>query len=1057
MSKISVERTLLRAETHLRRGELDTARALYQAVLAAYPRNQRAQQGLARLGPGGRNPAATASFPADRAEALIALFNQGRLGEVVQGARALLADNPSSSFLWNILAAAQAASGQFREAETGFRKAIEINPDYADGHVNLASALREQGKLDEAVATYRRAIEIRPENAVAHYNLGNALKDQGDLDAALSAYRKALAIRPAHAEAHTGIGTILKRQGKLQDAIAAYESALRIKPDHADAHNNLGNALKETGRTDRAIAAYRRALAARPGFAEAHNNLGVTLQEQGRLSEAIEAYRSAVAVAPSYIDALSNMGNALMARGDVAAAVAAFREVIARGPARADARIDLGNALRELGRPEEALAAYRAALDLDPDFAEASCNAAVALQELGRHAEAIAACDRALAIRPDLPQAHVANGIACKALGRPDDALAAFARALALDPHCAEAHNNIGVVLQAQGDPEAALAAYSRALEARPEYAEASNNMGTALQELGRSDAAIAAYDRAIAQRSDYADAHYGRGVALHATGRPAEALAAYGRALAIRPDHADALNNSGNALKDLGRLDDAIAAYRQAVAVRPDHAAAHYNLAVALQETGEPAAALAAFRSALDARPDYAAAEALMIHLARHLCDWSDHDRIASAVARLGVETEAVSPFAMLALADDPGQHLLRARRFAADSYRAAAQPTPAPAPADRIRVGYFSADFHNHATLHLMAGLLRSHDRSRFEIACFSYGQQKSDVWRDQLQRDVEHFHDVSQAADREIVALAHGQGLDIALDLKGYTQHTRSDLFQHRLAPLQINYLGYPGTMGAGFIDYIVADPVVIPPQERGFYSEQVIYLPHSYQPNDNSREIAPAAGTRADFGLPESGVVLCCFNNPYKIGPDEFDIWMRILSHIDGSVLWLLRANPVAEENLRREAQRRGIDPARLVFADRLAHAEHLARHRHADLFVDTFAYTAHTTASDALWSGLPVVTKAGRQFAARVGASLLAAAGLPELIASDEAGYEALILALAGDLPRLAALRTRLVAGRRTVPLFDTEGYTRDFETGLEMAHRYRLAGLAPQDIRVPPR
>jgi predicted O-linked N-acetylglucosamine transferase (SPINDLY family) len=359
---------------------------------------------------------------------------------------------------------------------------------------------------------------------------------------------------------------------------------------------------------------------------------------------------------------------------------------------------------------------------------------------------------------------------------------------------------------------------------------------------------------------------------------------------------------------------------------------------------------------------------------------------------------------------------------------------------------VGYFSADFHDHATLHLMSGLLREHDRNRFEIHGYSYGATRGGELRDRVAASMACFTDVRDLSDQAIVDLARSNGLDIAIDLKGYTRHSRSRLFAYRLAPIQINYLGYPGTMGADFIDFMIADRVVVPDRERKFYAEKVIYLPNSYQPNDITREIARTQTRRADFGLPETGIVFCCFNQSYKITPNEFEIWMRLLRKVDGSVLWLLRSNSWAEANLRREAGLRGVDPDRLVFARKLPHAEHLARHQHADLFIDTFNVNAHTTASDALWAGLPVVTKAGRQFAARVAASLLTAVGLPELITETEQDYETLILHLATSPDGLAAIKAKLAQNRSSRPLFDTVRYARDFERALEAAYQEHLAG-----------
>ena len=353
------------------------------------------------------------------------------------------------------------------------------------------------------------------------------------------------------------------------------------------------------------------------------------------------------------------------------------------------------------------------------------------------------------------------------------------------------------------------------------------------------------------------------------------------------------------------------------------------------------------------------------------------------------------------------------------------------------------------------LISGLMREHQQDQFEVFAFSYSHNKNGEMRQQLINDVEHFIDVAGKSDVESFDLARSKNLDIAIDLTGYTKNSRSELFQFRLAPIQINFLGYPSTMGASFIDYIVADRHLIPDSQRAGYSEKVVYMPHTYMPTDNARKIAQSMTTRADFGLPKDAVVLCCFNNSYKISPREFVIWMRLLSKIEGSVLWLLQGNKWAVANLRKEAGRHGINPSRLVFADFLPlHAEHLARHKHADIFVDTFNYNAHTTTADALWAGLPVVTKQGNQFAARVAASLLTAVGLPELITQNETDYEALILDLATSPHKLQAIREKLSINRLTQPLFDTKRYTRNFEAGLTAAFDLYYADQDPQDIWV---
>jgi predicted O-linked N-acetylglucosamine transferase (SPINDLY family) len=433
---------------------------------------------------------------------------------------------------------------------------------------------------------------------------------------------------------------------------------------------------------------------------------------------------------------------------------------------------------------------------------------------------------------------------------------------------------------------------------------------------------------------------------------------------------------------------------------------------------------------------------QAQLIHQRRHICDFSVSSGLSATAQKLGISTARIAPFVALAWADDPGQHLLRTQVYVRETFKQPAQSLPfkpSVRPA-RLKIGYFSADFHNFPGMYLMAGLLESHDREQFEVYAFSYGPDKDDAMRRRIVAAVDHFIDIREMSTQEVVDLSREHGIDIALHRNGHTKGSRTELFQHRLAPVQISYLGYPGTLGADFIDYLVADPVVIPEEERQYYSEKIIYLPDTYQPNDNTRQIAETNTTRADFGLPEEGFVLCCFNQNYKISPREFDIWMRVLGQVKGSVLWLLKSNRWAEENLKKEAEHRGIDPSRVIFAERVPHAEHLARHKHADLFVDTFNYNAHTTASDALWSGLPVVTKQGRQFAARVAASLLTAVGLPELITESEEDYERLILELANNPKRLSAVREKLSTNRHTEPLFDTHRYARHLETGFDRAY-----------------
>ncbi|MBX9885505.1 MAG: hypothetical protein K2X68_11095, partial [Novosphingobium sp.] len=542
----------------------------------------------------------------------------------------------------------------------------------------------------------------------------------------------------------------------------------------------------------------------------------------------------------------------------------------------------------------------------------------------------------------------------------------------------------------------------------------------------------------------------------LRQGGAPAAAIPAYTRALALAPGRADchaALARTWQALADPAQ---AFGHFDRALAIEPDNVRILTDHAVALEEAGLRRDALAALERArlLDPASDFIAARLYGTRM--QLCDWTGLAEDAARLDQLGTGEIAVSPFAMITHETDPARQLQRARCYA--RRYAPIRPAPLavpPSPDGRIRVGYFSADFHQHATMHLLAGVLRGHDRARFNITAYSFGPPREDPVREALQGDVERFVDIRGMDDAAVVALARSHGLDIAVDLKGYTQHNRTELFAHRLAPVQVGWLGFPGTCGTDFHDYLIGDRVVTPPEAQGWYSEQLIRLPRSYQCNDDARPIADWAPTRTELGLPERGAgggfVFCSFNALYKITPAMFAIWMRLLAALPGAVLWLLRSDAQAVANLRAAAAAAGIDPARLVFADPEPNPRHLARLAHADLFLDSFPCNAHTTASDALWAGLPLLTLMGETFPARVAASLLEACDLGELVTRTEADYAATALALARAPQRLAALRARLAA-HAALPLFDTRRFTRDLERAWETIHRRRRDGEAPSPL-----
>ena len=620
-----------------------------------------------------------------------------------------------------------------------------------------------------------------------------------------------------------------------------------------------------------------------------------------------------------------------------------------------------------------------------------------------------------------------------------DDFAAAEAharRALAQDASDLEALRLLGASLLYQARYAEALGPLEAAHRAAP-HKGSGHRLGYCHLALGDFAGAAQVLQREVQAFPDLVNAHLALGVALVQLQRQEEALAAFLEAARLDPGSAEAQSNAGNVLAALGRHDEALAHLRQAAQAQPARADPHFNLGVALQRLKRHEEAIASFQAALGNAPrmPYALGHRLWNELS--LCRW-DAIGPGSAELRRQVRDEglAVAPFTFLAVSDDP-----REQRACAELHLRKALPALA-APLwrgeryrhDRIRVAYLSADFCEHATAYLAAGLFERHDRSSFETVALSYGADDRSPMRSRLARAFDKFVDVRALSDAQAARLLRDMEIDIAVDMKGHTTEARIGILAHRPAPVQVAYLGYPGTSGAGFIDYVLADRFVLPEREQQHWTEKAVYLPDCYQVNDAGRAIAEKTPTRAEAGLPERAFVFCCFNNSYKILPRMFDAWMRLLRELHGSVLWLLEDNAGARVNLEREARARGVDPARLVFARRLPHAGHLARHRLADLFLDTLPCNAHTGASDALWAGLPLVTCAGSTFAGRVAGSLLHAVGLPELATRSLAGYEALALQLASDRGRLKQLRERLAANRGMAPLFDTERFRQNLES-----------------------
>jgi predicted O-linked N-acetylglucosamine transferase (SPINDLY family) len=607
--------------------------------------------------------------------------------------------------------------------------------------------------------------------------------------------------------------------------------------------------------------------------------------------------------------------------------------------------------------------------------------------------------------------------------GRLADAVLLYDSIIRQDPDIALAHSNRGAALSSLQEFEEALRSFHRAVELQPEYAEAHNNKASVLVYLKRLDEAVLSYDRAIAIKPHYAEAHYNRANALKDLKRLDDALRGYDRAIALKPDFAEAYCNRGNALKDLQRWEEAFASYDAARALKPDM--------------------------------DFLFGAWLYAKL--QICDFSDLEvRMAEISRALQQNKRVCTPFQMLAISGSPELQRRAAQIYVgAQSLNSDTPPLVRTHPGrGKIRLGYFSADYHDHATMHLMAGLFERHDRSKFETIAFSFGPDRSDEMRIRAVRAFDEFIDVRDLSDAQVALMARTLEIDIAIDLKGFTQDNRAGIFASRAAPIQVNYLGYPGTMGADYMDYIVADDILVPANGKRHYSEKIVFVPNSYQANDRKRFSPDAILDRTTLQLPPTGFVFCCFNNNYKITPAIFDCWMRILKQCAGSVLWILADNAKAASNLKMEAAARGVNEERLIFAPRLPLSDHLTRLRSAGLFLDTLPYNAHTTASEALWAGLPVLTCAGDAFASRVAASVLNAAGLPELVTTSLEAYETLAVALANRPEKLTSIRQKLAARRLASPLFDTELFTKRIEAAYTAMYERHRSGMAPADIHI---
>ena len=754
------------------------------------------------------------------------------------------------------------------------------------------------------------------------------------------------------------------------------------------------------------------------------------------------------------------LGLELRAQGQLSEAVQCMQRALGIDAEDADTWNELAHLMRWLGKPADALAATDRAIQLSPRHAAAWFNRGAALVQQGQIDRGIEAYQQALQWRPAFAEAWSNLGLALGAAKRPDEAITAFRRAIEINPALVPVWNNLGGALLERGQPAEALATYKRAVELDARYAQGWSNLADAHGALGQFTQAIDCSQRALSLDPMLAAAWHNRGIAQGAIGALAQAVESFRHAVEIDPQASSSWNALGKVLLRSGALGEAVQAHRRATQSASGDATGWRNLGQALWLANQHAEAIVVMRKAVELQPSHAGIRADLIYQLLALCEWQDLDQQLSA---LGTTIDAMpageeeSPHANVMRCADEACNLALARRWADRLGSLFTERLVAPrpmSPEKPITIGYLSSDLHDHATAYLLRGVFRWHDHQRFRINVYSHGIEDGSAIRAEIRTASDVFRDIRALDHHAAAAQIASDGVDILVDLKGWTQGVRYEICALRPAPVQMTYLGFPGSCGASFIDYALVDKIVVPPGSVQHYSEQLINMPHCYQSNDDEQPIAEIGYCRADFGLPVDGVVLCSFNGNQKIDPLVFSVWMRILSGVPGAVLWLLTGNAIATANLLAQAKQYGVAPERIVFAKSLPRPLHLRRLQMADLALDTMICNGHTTTSDALWAGLPVLTLRGCHFASRVSASCLAAIDMPELITETLQDYENLALRLATDTVLLAATRRKLQRNRRTTPLFDSRRFTRNLEKAYLGAWRLHQAAHAPESFSV---
>jgi len=997
----------------------------------------------------------------------VADHRAGRRGDAERGYRAILAADPRHFDALQLLGALVVEDGRCEAGIALLRSAIGVRGDHAASRRNLARALLGDGQAEEALASAEHACAIAPAHAGNQHVRGNALAALGRDAEAIDAQVAAIRAEPGHRDAWYDLALALLRAGRADEALSTLDHAIALGCDDArlaDCEASRATALRALGRLEDAILAATRAATLRPGDGAKGRNLSILLEEAGRHDECLEACDAALRAEPRHSGILHRRGTTLARLGRQEEAVASLMAAIELEPGSARYRCNAGQLLQELGRAEDALANFDAAISVDPLCAEAHQGRGLALHDLGRAAEAVAAFDAAIAIDPTSAEAFSNRGNALHDCRRDEEALASYARALVLAPDFADAHFNRAIALEAMARPAEALDAYDDAVAANPSHARALCNRGNVLARLARNEDFLDSYDRAIVVDQGLVEAHNNRGVllrtlrrhveaaesyrhaialrpacaetwnnlgtALAALRRHKEAVSAYDEAIRLKPDYADALSNRGSALASMQRLQDALASFDRAIAIRPDHADAWYNRANALQEHNRFVDAIESYNRALTIAPGHANAlnnrAKVLIDIRRVDEGLQDFNHATALVAK-DRDKQSNLLFTMNYSSTLSPEEIAQAHRtFGRDlaaATRAASRRGHAAGTRRRLRVGYVSSDFRQHSVGYFLEGVLAAH-ASLGRVDVFAYANQDDyDLATTRIMRTVRGWRDISCMSDEKAHAAIEADGIDILVDLTGHTAGSRLPLFARRPAPVQASWIGYPQTTGLEAIDWIIADPTVLPPEDEHLYVERPMRLDGCYLCYSAPR-IAPSPLPALACGH----VTFGCFNVLKKITDPVLAAWAEILERTPGSRI-LVKTHALGDtrvaEDFREAFAALGGDPSRLDLEGRLPTDAHRRRFADIDIMLDPFPYNGCTSTAEALNAGVPVVSLRGRGgMMTRSGETLLKAAGLDDWVAGDVSAYVDIAVARAHDLDTLAALRAHVgVSGFSDAPAF----------------------------------